>query len=86
MAMFDMIASTAEKLFHQVVPSSIPPTEAQQITDSIEKARSELKRAESVFNELTEEAAIDFATYDILAAKARYSYLIKLAKEKNVHL
>ena len=40
----------------------------------------------SAFNELTDDKAIDYASYNLLAAKAKYSYLIKLAKEKNLSL
>ena len=36
--------------------------------------------------ELTDEKAIDYASYNLLAARAKYSYLLKLAKEKKLSL
>lgn len=53
---------------------------------SLTVARSELEVAVSTFNELTDDKAIDYASYNILAAKAKYSYLLQLAKEKNLSL
>lgn len=63
-----------------------PETEEEQLFKSLKNARSELDQAVSVFNELTADAAIDYASYNLLAAKAKYSYLIKMAKEKNLSL
>ena len=53
---------------------------------SIKTARSELDQAVSVFNELTDNAAIDYASYYVLAARTKYSYLLKLAKERNLSI
>ena len=36
------------------------------------------------FNELTDEAAIDYAAYSILAARSKYVYLLGLAKKYNI--
>lgn len=52
----------------------------------ITSAHFELEQAVSTFNELTDDKAIDYASYNLLAAKAKYSYLLKLAKEKNISL
>ena len=52
----------------------------------IKMAHSELVEAVSVFNELTDDIAIDYASYNLLAARAKYSYLLKLAKEKELSL
>lgn len=54
------------------------------IVDSIKNARSELEQAVNLFNELTDFTAIDYASYNLLAAKAKYSYLIQIAKEKGL--
>ena len=51
---------------------------------SIRSARSELDRATVPFNELTDDTGIDYASYNLLAARAKYSYLLKLAKEKEL--
>lgn len=51
---------------------------------NIQTARSDLERAEMQFNEVTEQNAVEYAVYSILAAKARYSYLMSLAKQEGV--
>jgi hypothetical protein len=42
--------------------------------------------AVAAFNETTDDKAIDYASYNLLAARARYSYLIQLAKEQKLSL
>lgn len=66
----------------------IPPaySEDELLYRSIKNARSELDQAVSVFNELTDNAAIDYASYYVLAARTKYSYLLKLAKERNLSI
>lgn len=56
------------------------------LVDSIRSARSELDKAVDIFNELTDEAAVDYASYNLLAARARYSYLLKIAKEQKLSI
>ena len=51
---------------------------------SIRSARSELDQATVLFNELTDDTGVDYASYNLLAARAKYSYLLKLAKEKKL--
>lgn len=58
----------------------------EQLYKSIDNARSELELAVLTFNELTGDKAIDYASYNLLAARAKYSYLIQLAKEKKLSL
>ena len=55
-----------------------------QLFASIRSARSELDRATVLFNELTDDTGVDYASYNLLAARAKYSYLLKLAKEKKL--
>ena len=66
----------------------MPPvySEDEMLYKSIKTARSELDQAVSVFNELTDNAAIDYASYYVLAARTKYSYLLKLAKERNLSI
>lgn len=59
-------------------------TENQMIIDSIRNARNEVEDATRLFNELTDTSAIDYASYNLLAAKTKYSYLIQIAKEKGM--
>ena len=53
---------------------------------SIKNARSELDWAVSVFNELTDNAAIDYASYYVLTARTKYSYLLQQAKERDLSI
>lgn len=56
------------------------------LLQSLQSARVELNEATILFNELTDDEAIDYASYNLLAARTRYSYLLKLAKEKQLSL
>ena len=58
-------------------------SESDFLYNCITSAHSELEQAVSTFNELTDDKAIDYASYNLLAAKAKYSYLLK---EKNLSL
>lgn len=62
------------------------PFEDAKLYEYIDTARYELDLATKRFNEITDERAIDYASYSLLAAKAKYSYLIQLAKEKKLSL
>ncbi len=61
-------------------------TEDDQLYTSLDRARCDLELAVQTFNELTDDKAVDYASYNLLAARARYSYLLKLAKEKGLSL
>ena len=54
--------------------------------NSLESARMYIDMATVLFNELTYVTAVDYASYILLAARARYSYLLKLAKESKLSL
>lgn len=60
--------------------------EEKSIFDSILKARSEMEQAACLFNEMTEKEQIDYASYNLLAAKTKYSYLMKMARDKGMRL
>lgn len=62
---------------------NVPDTQTSQekLFSEIREAESAWKLAEGRFNEVTDPDLIDFATYDIMAAKARYEFLIKQAKD-----
>ncbi|WP_206459738.1 YaaL family protein [Anaerovorax sp. IOR16] len=60
-------------------------TEESKLINSIDKAQRDWRDAESRFNEAVDADLIDQAIYDMLAAKTKYSYLMKLAKEKGLH-
>ena len=54
--------------------------------NSLQSARMDLEKATVLFNELTDDTAVDYASYNLLAARARYSYLLKMAKENKLSL
>ena len=56
------------------------------LLNSLKSARTDLEKATDLFNELTDDTAVDYASYTLLAARARYSYLLKLAKESKLSL
>ena len=58
----------------------------EMLYQSIKNARSELDWAVSVFNELTDNAAIDYASYYVLAARPTYSYLLQQATERDLSI
>ena len=62
------------------------PPEYDYLLHSLQDARLELREADTLFNQLTDQDAIDYASYNLLAARTRYSYLLKLAKEKKISL
>lgn len=68
----------------QVSPSCSCILSEQQILSFIKNARSELEQADNLFNELTDSADVDYASYNLLAAKAKYESLMKLAKEQGL--
>ena len=61
-------------------------SEDEMLYMSIKNARCELDTAVDIFNELTANTAVDYAAYNILAARAKYSYLLQLAKAKGLSL
>ena len=63
-----------------------PYSENEFLLNSLQSARLELHEAANLFNELTDNDAIDYASYNLLGARTRYSYLLKLAKEKQLSL
>ena len=59
-------------------------TQEEYMIDFIKKARSEVDQATCLFNEMTDSAAIDYASYNLLAAKTKYSYLLQIAKDQGL--
>lgn len=73
-------------IMYSISPANIkkPESESDILIENIKQARYDLERAEALFNELTDEAAIDYAAYSILAARSKYVYLLGLAKKYNI--
>ncbi|SHK60144.1 YaaL family protein [Paramaledivibacter caminithermalis] len=60
-------------------------SEDEQILENLRMAHEDWKNAEKFFENVTDPDLIDHAIYRIEAAKTRYTYLLKLAKEMNIH-
>lgn len=60
--------------------------QSRQLLSYINSARSEMEQAACLFNELTDSAAVDYASYSFLAAKTKYEYLMREAKEQGLSL
>ncbi|WP_165445136.1 DUF2508 family protein [Bacilliculturomica massiliensis] len=63
----------------------VAPTEDDLLISAIKGARRDYKMAESRFNEATNQDLVDQAIYDMLSAKTKYTYLMKQAREKDLH-
>ncbi len=90
----EMIISTADLLKNRFTAAgrAFPGSrfgssdEKMLLFDSIEKAYSDLEQAQCNFNQLSDSAAVDYASYSILAAEAKYTYLLNIAKKKGMRL
>jgi len=71
---------------HKFTPRMQGRPDSEYLLHSLQSARLELHEADTLFNQLTDEEAIDYASYNLLAARTKYSYLLKLAKEKQISL
>ncbi|HML36106.1 MAG TPA: YaaL family protein [Bacillota bacterium] len=80
------IAGTASKLYHQVLNVPYPESEEEKLISSIKAAHSDWQRAEAMFHEVTDPDLVDHAIYDVMATKSKYIYLLKTAKNKDLHL
>ncbi|WP_432662206.1 DUF2508 family protein [Wukongibacter baidiensis] len=74
------LASVYEKFMYGQVKS-----EGEQILENIRIAHEDWKNAEKYFQNVTDPDLIDHAIFRIEAARTRYTYLLKLAREMNVH-
>ncbi|MGI6731860.1 MAG: YaaL family protein [Anaerovoracaceae bacterium] len=78
------IKNIVEKAYHQILNVPEPINESEELKLSIQEAQQDWRRAERIFSEATDPDLVDYAIYDMLAAKTRYSYLIKTAKKKGL--
>lgn len=83
---FNGLKEAFNKAYRQFLNVPVPMTEEQQLMQSISKAHAECQMAENRFNQATDPDLIDQAIYDMMAAKTKYAYLLKSAKEMNLHL
>lgn len=74
------LASAYEKFMYGEVKS-----EDEQMLENIRIAHEDWRNAEKYFQSVTDPDLIDHAIYRIEAARTRYTYLLKLAREMGVH-
>ena len=58
--------------------------ENEKIIKEIKAAQLEIKNAENFFQCVSDPELVDVAIYDLESKKSKYSYLIRMAKEKGV--
>lgn len=58
--------------------------ENEKIIKEIKTAQLEIKNAENFFQYVSDPELVDVAIYDLESKKSKYSYLIRMAKEKGV--
>lgn len=58
--------------------------ENQEFVEIIKKARQEWQSAEKTFHNVSDPDLIDYAIYNVEATKAKYTYLLKRAKELGI--
>jgi hypothetical protein len=77
---FNSLTNVYEKFMYGEVKS-----EDDQMLENIRMAHDDWKNAEKFFQNVTDPDLIDHAIFRIEAAKTRYTYLLKLAREMNIH-
>jgi hypothetical protein len=50
--------------------------------EDVKRAYAEMKAAENYFDNVNDPDLIDFAIYDLEAAKKRYAYMLKKARQE----
>ncbi|MFI3211010.1 MAG: DUF2508 family protein [Peptostreptococcaceae bacterium] len=58
--------------------------EKEKILKDLERAFLDVTTAESFFQVVNDPELVDMAIFDLEAKKSRYTYLLKMAKEKRV--
>ncbi len=66
------------------VTVSAKQQEDEFFRSELKMAKDAWQRAEGHFREATDQDLIDQAAYDILAAKSRYTYLLKQARSRGL--
>lgn len=60
--------------------------EDEKVIDNLRKAHTEWKQAESYFENVTDPDLVDHAIYQIEAARTKYTYLLRIAREMHLHV
>ncbi|WP_053954904.1 YaaL family protein [Inediibacterium massiliense] len=77
---FNMISGVYAQVFH----GEDMRTEEDKIIDTIKSAHEEWRNAEAFFQNVTDPDLVDYAIYRVEAAKTRYIYLMRVARELGI--
>lgn len=61
-------------------------SEDDKVLENLRKAHTEWKQAESYFENVTDPDLVDHAIYQIEAARTKYTYLLRIAREMHIHV
>ena len=64
----------------------VPQGEEDMYRQELQRTLEAWPHAENHFREATDQDLIDQATYDLLAAKSRYAYLLKQVRNRGLSL
>lgn len=73
-----------KKLLSVVTVRAELTDEEQEILDAVQQAQDEWMEASSNFDYVHEEMLVDYCTYKLKACESRYTYFVRLAKEKGL--
>jgi len=76
--------NTVGSFYSRVIIGDDIRTEEDKMVDIIRSAHEEWKNAESFFQNVTEPDLVDHAIYRMEAARTRYTYLMKQAREMGI--
>lgn len=71
-------------IYAQVVNGEDIRSEEDKMIDTIRSAHDDWRNAEAFFQNVTDPDLIDYAIYRVEAAKTRYTYLMKIAREMGI--
>ncbi|MDF2548673.1 YaaL family protein [Anaerosolibacter sp.] len=70
--------------YSRVIVGEDMRTDEDKMLEHIRQAHDDWRNAESYFQTVTDPDLIDYAIYRVEAARTRYTYLMKLAREMGV--
>ncbi|MFZ5967193.1 MAG: YaaL family protein [Bacillota bacterium] len=76
--------NTIGNFYARIVNGEDFRSEEDKMVDTIRSAHEEWRNAEAYFESVTDPDLVDYAIYRVEAARTRYTYLMKLAREMNV--
>ena len=71
-------------LLRGLLPKDRLKTEEEVILEATKKAKEDWKNAEVFFQNVTDPELIDYAIYKLDAALEKYTFLIRLSKQKGI--